>query len=372
MKKSINLNDIIVLFVVSVYFLSFSFSSFFLKFSPVASIFSTSLCLILFLLNFKRIINSRKKFLFVVLFNIIFLLFGLTYNNTGMGSLLQMFTSIIILLIITEITISDKLMKIIKFLIPIFFVLFLISDKNYLNPNFVGYLYLLFYLYFLNIFDVNFKDHFLIWLTITIFTVYLLFATECRTSLLGILVYNIFTIIPIKKIDNKIIKRTIPIVLIFGNLLFSYVYIQLWKNHFYIDLSFFTKKRLFSGRNYIWYESFELIKNYPWFGIGSKYRLRSIPAYALHNSMHMIMTTFGIPNIVFYYLLFNDFISSIYLKKNYKKNFIHSLAVIVALYVIDFFEGYLFWTEYNMLFLCLIIMILNKKDWRVKNESLSS
>lgn len=367
-KKSIN--SILVIIMTTFFLISYSFKEiYYIVFNY--SIYITSALIIIFLLvNNKEIFAKNKKMFYLLIAEVILLFICKIFTNTGLGSIMQMIGFVLVLLELPDININKKALDILPIIIGICFIFYIFADKSYLNTNYAGYLYFCYYLFFVLI--VEFKKSKLInviYVIFTIFIAYCIMKTKCRTALITLIIANILLILPNQLYKKKWLQNLIAPIVTFGNLAVAYTYVWLWKNNFKINIFSFAQKSLYSGRNRIWNEIFDLILKNPLLGIGSHYNLESFPTYALHNSMLMIIATFGIPNFLIFFIFLINFIKKIITESMQAINRKKIYIVIISLFFIDFFESYLYWSRFNILFFIMIIYIINKNRYS-KNESI--
>lgn len=77
----------------------------------------------------------------------------------------------------------------------------------------------------------------------------------------------------------------------------------------------------------------------------------------------MILALFGIPFFIAYFVcvknVYNEISNSI--KLNYSYNII--FVIFIILFIYDFFESYLFWSNYNMIFFIIMIYAINRNKY---------
>lgn len=359
-EKKYEINDIILMIMLFINFCSYLFSEIYSIFSKISIIINIIFVISIIILNKDKLKNDKRKIIIIYLIQIIILLLTYIIKGTGVGSILHMLVVTSILLISTKIEISNKIEKVLRYLIPIYYLLFILTPKNHLNTNYVGYIFLCLFIISISVYNLYNKGNFSKLILFTILTLLLTYSYRCRTAMLACLILFIVLLVPNKIYKKDSLKTIIPFSLIFGSLFFAFLYVSLWKSGFYINITFFAGKSLYSGRNSLWYEAFNLIIRNPLFGVGSKYVLNSFPTYAFHNTILMITVTFGIPNLILYFYNFYSFIEEIYKKiifNNYSKVVIASIFI---LFFVDFFESYTYWSNYNYLLFFIIIFILNK------------
>lgn len=363
MKKSkLKINDIILMIMLFISLISYLFSGLYNLFTKASIIINVMFIFIVFLLNIDKFKKCKKQIVLVYLFQIIILLFTYFVKGTGVGSILHMFVITSILIIAPRIEMSNKIEKILRYFIPIYYILFILTSKEHLNTNYVGYIFLCLFIISISVYNLHNKGNFSKLILFLLLTLVLTYSYRCRTAMLACIILFIMLMIPNKIYTKNYLKIGIPIALIFGSLIFAFLYVSLWKSGFYINITFFAGKSLYSGRNSLWDEGFQLIVNNPLFGVGSKYVLKSLPAYALHNTVLMITVTFGIPNLILYFYNFTNFIKEIYRRAVLNNYFRVVVSSIFILFFVDFFESYTYWSNYNYLLFFVIVLILNKNN----------
>ena len=361
-KSKLKINDIILMIMLFISLISYLFSGLYNLFTKASIIINVMFIFIVFLLNIDKFKKCKKQIVLVYLFQIIILLFTYFVKGTGVGSILHMFVITSILIIAPRIEMSNKIEKILRYFIPIYYILFILTSKEHLNTNYVGYIFLCLFIISISVYNLHNKGNFSKLILFLLLTLVLTYSYRCRTAMLACIILFIMLMIPNKIYTKNYLKIGIPIALIFGSLIFAFLYVSLWKSGFYINITFFAGKSLYSGRNSLWDEGFQLIVNNPLFGVGSKYVLKSLPAYALHNTVLMITVTFGIPNLILYFYNFTNFIKEIYRRAVLNNYFRVVVSSIFILFFVDFFESYTYWSNYNYLLFFVIVLILNKNN----------
>lgn len=354
-KLSIKINDVIVIISTLLTFLMFCNANIYKMLSEVHCVVLFLIYLVLTILNVKQL-EKREIFMVAVIVTILFV--GLFFNSTGLGTILEMIGLVLSFVLIPKIEITHFGRKILKIVICVSYVYFFIADKSHLNTNFVGYIFLCFFMLLDNIFDFG-KNLFskIIYIFLLCVTVYEAHLFDCRTAQIMTVFYGIAWIIPMRFWNAKIVKKSIPYIITIGSIVIAYIYVFIFQNNITVDLSSISNKKFFSGRNFIWQEAFELIKMHPIFGVGSNYVLTSHFAYALHNTSMTIVTTFGVPVFIFYVIIYKNYMAELYKKIN--KNNKRVLIGIITLGLLDFFEAYLFWSVFGIVCFMIVVMGLN-------------
>lgn len=315
--------------------------------------------------------NNNKKYksnIMIIAILIIHIALGAGFTSFGLGASLNVINMFLFVFTVDKILISKKVVKLMKIITPPLYILFIFSNHNFLNPNYVGFIYLLYFMLFNNLYNLSQKKilPFIISTILALVTIHYGNVYQCRTSqIITIFIYIIEHLSLSKSmLESGILKKTLPYVFTIGSLLCTYIYVYMWKNNISVDLTSFATKKLYSGRNAIWYECYNLIKENPIFGVGSNYRISSHLTYALHNSMMMIVTTFGVPCMILFIYSLRKLIQEIYAKFSKNKNFYLINVGLCCIFFVDYFESYFYWSMYNFIEFVIIILAIN----RVKGE----
>lgn len=363
-------SDVIIIVTILFYLLSYSIQSFYYLLSMFSGYILFAEYIFFFIFINKKDNYSKKTYLLYVLL-ILFISVGCLFNNSGLGSIFNILNMFLLFLISDNIEISKVCINILKVIVLMCYLLFIISNHTFLNPNFVGYIFLLYFIVITNLFETKQNKYLNLLISVPILLITLYFGNkyQCRTAQIISIVYFILkNFISEKLFKLKIVKIILPISFTFGSIISAYFYVSSWKKNLTLDLSMFAEKRLFSGRNLIWNECFELIKKKPFFGVGSHQQLHSHFTYALHNSMMMIITTYGIPIFLTFYYILKKFIDRIY-KEKIKEIYFKDLVVSVScLFFVDYFESYIYWSVFNFIIFFIIVIIINKERKRKSHE----
>lgn len=122
--------------------------------------------------------------------------------------------------------------------------------------------------------------------------------SESRMALAAYSFYIILRITPIKILERKSVLLLLILMLTIGSLVYVFVYTYVWWND--VDISLFedisaekTNKHVYSGRQLIWLEVYNLILEYPLLGFGSKFQLQSFSSMNIHNSILAMIGIYG-------------------------------------------------------------------------------
>ena len=356
----------ITTFLFYIYFILFLVTLFDNPFGRIYSNYSILINLgilfILFLNEKNKIINNSKNILIFI--GIMFIsLISVAFNSGGMGSLLNILSFMLGVLVFNNIIIDKKKYK---FLIGISWALFLymfylsfsvwnayLSGISFLNPNSVA-LYLLFSTLIL---DSNIKNG---RISILLFPlcVYAIYLTECRSAIFACIIYLLITRFSI--IRNFVIKhrKVILYSLVFLGTIFPLIYTYLYENGITVNLSFSTKS-LYTGREVLWMNMLTSLKREPYsllFGLGTNYVTEIGVIANFHNWYFGVLFTFGILN---YFLYFIFLIYNISSKINIK-----IFASFIAIFIMGFFESMALSSMIQVVFY-ILFLVSNYHDNRV-------
>lgn len=176
-----------------------------------------------------------------------------------------------------------------------------------------------------------------------------------RGSFIMLALFLLFRyVIPKKWWKNKKFFWGVAIFSTFGSLLFVAFYVFLGTTGVNFRLPFFYKD-LFSGREAIWLEFWNLFKAKPLTGIGTNVTIESFFEFNVHNAMYNILVIHGL-------VVFLLTIALIFRRlQKYRESFMNSYACMSALFAVfavfieSFFDVDLIWANYslNLLFLLL-------------------
>ena len=148
---------------------------------------------------------------------------------------------------------------------------------------------------------------------------------------------------------------------VFGSLLFVWAYVSLSRTGFNAQMPFFYKN-IFSGREDIWAEIWEMLKNHILTGIGSGYELKSFFEYNIHNAMYDILAVHGI--IVFAiaaFLIIKTLVNAGRHVTSDRSTHIASAAVF-AIFFESFIDMDLMWADYSPVLFLLLLEVFREKD----------
>ncbi len=327
-----------------------------------------SLYLVLFMnvlitiLEFKNILQYKKKQLIIVLIIIANVFFTSIINNNGFGAIGVIINLLCLILLFDVFRIEKKHLRLICLIIAVGDILFLMSNKINYNTNTCGYLAFAMLPFSLVYFLSNSMDKVIRRMigiigavTVIVFTFFTIQGSDSRGALLGFLLFILVVCTSNKILKNKRIYNTLIFILMLSILCFVFLYVNLWNNGVEFAIPF-TDKSLYSGREAIWTELLKVFNsgdNYL-YGLGSKYNIQSFEVMNVHNSALYILIMYGGINFILFYALFYTTLNKTnkYIDNNINKIF---MATIIGMLIVSFFETNLEWTDVNIYFILAVL-----------------
>lgn len=286
--------------------------------------------LIIFVLLFlrSRFPKESHSVILLAILGFVFSILCLPFNQTfGLGSYFILYFYFVQLIYLYIIELSPQaLAKVSKFTF-ILLLIYIVLPNPDVNSNSISQSFFAFGISTSILINPrNFKQ--MIKYTIVLIIVILgILSGESRMSLGAFLFYVILRTIPTIWIKNKSVVLTMLVLLTVGSLLYAFVYTYMWWAD--IDLSVFeelsaehSNKHIYSGRQLIWLEAYELFMEHPITGFGSKSELSSFASMNLHNSLIAFYGIYGciIGTISLYLMIKPAYNLSSYLNNPYIKN----------------------------------------------------
>lgn len=163
-------------------------------------------------------------------------------------------------------------------------------------------------------------------------------------------------IVPKRFWEKKGFYYAVCVFATFGSLLFVAFYIWLGTKGVNFRMPFFYKN-IFSGREAIWLEFWELFRHKPLTGIGTGVTITSFFEFNVHNAMYNILVIHGIPVFaLMLYLMFGTW-GRIHDRIESSKVVRCSVIALFAVCIESFFDVDLIWANYsvNVLFMLLAV-----------------
>jgi hypothetical protein len=164
-----------------------------------------------------------------------------------------------------------------------------------------------------------------------------------------------YYIVPKSWWKNKVFYRFLVVFSTLGSLCFVGFYVFLGSTGFNVKLPFFYKN-VFSGREQIWYEVWEILRGQLLTGIGSGRELRSFFEYNIHNCMYDILAVHGIIVFILYLvIIWNRLFSMGQIKDINTGKKAVAVSAIFAIFIESFIDMDLMWADYSPLLLFLFV-----------------
>ncbi len=181
-----------------------------------------------------------------------------------------------------------------------------------------------------------------------------------RGAFLALALFLVFYgLVPKKVWQNRKFFRALSVFAVFGSLVFVAAYIAFSRTGINPKLPFFYKT-VFSGREQIWQEIWELFRTMPLTGIGSGRALKSFFEYNIHNAMYDILAVHGIPVFILSVtvILIRLFGAGEEIAAHPEKRW--AAAALFALFMESFIDMDLMWADYSPLLLLLLLEIFRR------------
>lgn len=366
----------VILYIITFYWIAIQFNiNIYNLLTPKSPIFLLVMMALLTLLVIKNNKNNIKKtdMGIIIILGIIILL-NVLFNNSNIGSIINIFVFVIMLVITEYIKISDKTIRTLALIILLFNLIWIHIGKAGYNLNTVASSSVIMLAISCILLYKGRKVHHTIF--ICIITIYILYkntiiiiSSNSRGALLALIGFLVIRYcISSKILTNRWIYSILIYCLSFGSLVFVGVYTWLWKNN--INNMMIGGKSLFTGREMIWYEIFEKFKKLPFSGIGSNITLESYTSLNVHNAIYMLLVIYGIWvfSIVMYLLLRNIFKNRIIIRHD--KIAKGAFAAICAILINSFFETALINKEiYPSILMLFAILNSRRNIYSIKEKS---
>lgn len=175
-------------------------------------------------------------------------------------------------------------------------------------------------------------------------------------------------IVPEKWWENKGFFRFMCVVATLGSLAFVAFYIWLGTTGVNFRMPFFYKN-IFSGREAIWLEFWNLFKAKPLTGIGTNVTITSFFEFNVHNAMYNILVIHGVA--VFAGTLFLMYRNLSYNHSDISKRKVSrcALAAVFAVCIESFFDVDMIWANYSLNLLFLLLVLNHRDDMIEENHN---
>lgn len=253
--------------------------------------------------------KMNRNFIFYILAFTCYMFISLYYNNGGIGSMLIFGSSILSLELLKNINFNLSIKKYFQTFTTAMVVLLFIASFQYngdkgfdyeglVNPNSIALLAN--YCFCIYTCLSNLRTNKIIVLALGIITLFTVINCEARGALLAFFSFILLINIPQKLLTPKLLIFASVVIVAIGTLT-PFIYLNLYEQN--QQLQFVLNKPLFTGRQRIWIEAFNLFGENGWnwiLGIGSKVKVWDFVTN-LHNLYATIIVDFGFIGYLFYF-----------------------------------------------------------------------
>lgn len=253
--------------------------------------------------------KMNRNFIFYIFLFTFYMFISLYYSGGGIGSILTLELSILSLELLKNINFDLLIKKYFRAFSAIMIVLLFIASFQYsgdkgfdyeglVNPNVLALL--ADFCCCIYVCLTNIRTNKITILISTAITLLTLFNCEARGALVAFISFFLMISIPKKFLKPKLLLIGLVCIVAIGTLI-PFIYVYLFEQN--LQFQFVMNKPLFTGRQGIWIEAFNLFdkERFSWIlGIGSKIKVWDY-ATNLHNLYLTIITDFGFLGYLFYF-----------------------------------------------------------------------
>ena len=342
-------------------------------FYHVTEIYNTLIifaCLtLLFLANIdiREKVRQRDVMLFILLITIITAVINLFIIGSNKGCILILADFLLILYLAPEIRIDSLQLKILEVFFLLMFISWFLYDRAFSYNSNTGATVTVFTFFgaLLLLNGIAGKKEIYGFIIVISFVrvITLVFWHLARGAFLALSLFILFFYILPKRIwKNKAFGIFMILFSTLGSLLFVGLYVFLGSTGFNIKLPLFYKN-VFSGREQIWYEVWEILRGQLLTGIGSGRELKSFFEYNIHNAMYDILAVHGLPVFILSLVLIWDRLSKALALPDIDSPKKHcAIAAVFAIFLESFIDMDLMWADYSPLLLLLFLELFHKKE----------
>ncbi len=328
------------------------------------------ICLgILFIANIdiRERIKEKDVMLFILFAAVFIALVNLFIIGSRKGCILIIADFLMILYLAPNIKLNDIQKKMLEWFFLIMFVSWFIYDRAFSYNSNTGATVTVFTFFgaMVMLTDIVKKKEiygfFLVLAFVRVIT--LVFWHLARGAFFALTLFIIFYyVVPSRWWKSPGKYRFLMLFSTLGSLAFVGIYVLLGSTGYNMELPFFYKN-VFSGREKIWLEVWEILKEQLLTGIGSGRELKSFFEYNIHNAMYDIMAVHGI--IVFilsFILIINRLKKAGDAVDIENKRKMAAIAAVFAIFIESFIDMDLMWADYSPLLLFLFLTIFDEKE----------
>ena len=342
--------------------------------SVLCTVFTTGVLMICYLAYWKRLVSSKFGWLFII--NVGSLLISVLLNGS-LGVIAIHINMLLLINLFNNITFSSKQVCFTHILVGAYLLSWILTlnyklawravffdpSGKYINPCTVAIITLACYYSLFVVIDVTVKKFWVktpIIIVMSILTLYNIYLSVCRSSLLALLAFWVFCILE-KFVIRK--YRKITIFLIFATILIPVIYIVLYN---VVDDWEFFGESFFTGREVVWVSTFENISEGVFFGAGSEnsIKLGHTLMDDAHNLVLGVWKNLGLIPVISLFVLFTQGKNLKWISTNNKKSKLMFLSCFIA----SMSETLLNSSEFYMFFIPLLMTIRSDNHEKRKNR----
>ncbi len=317
-------------------------------------------------IDWKKRLLQRDKMLYVLIAALLIAAFNLFWIGSNKGCILILADFLLILYMSSEIRISDLQRKVLTGFFLLMYFSWFVYDRAYSYNANTGATYTVFTL-FAALFALKSltdrKEIYGYFIVIAFLRTGTLVLWHLARGAFFALVFFVFFYALFYLMRPDRFKKAYIFLCcfaVFGSLLFVWCYVQLSATGFNARMPFFYKN-IFSGREQIWKEIWDMLKQHLLTGIGSGYELKSFFEYNIHNAMYDILAVHG---LIVFALSAVLIIRRLTEAGKYACTDTHSRIAEAAVFAI-FFESFidmdLMWADYSPVLLFLFLEVFRGK-----------
>lgn len=294
--------------------------------------------------------------------------------HSGLGSALMAFNLLIFAVVFNNISISQTLYRVIHILCAVLLTYYLLTidmttaysttvmDRfgNRLNANVVALWALAALLHWVSFLYTQETKRWLkglLFVVLSVFAGYYIITCNSRTALVAVIFFWILCIFVRKPIKNNAYRK-ISVILLLLSLLFPLIYIGL-SGH--VTNFQFLGKSFFSGRQNVWGDALEAIKEYPIFGSGNDIMMTNVAGTYTSSSHNMLLgmwKMFGIiPTFTTAFFLVNNNNNASFGERNRIAQFAFLSSLICC-----FFESFYTYSHLYLFFALFLIAFVKPNE----------
>ncbi len=341
-------------------------------FDHISEIYNTLIifgCLcILFIANvdIREKIRERDKMFFLLFITLLIATINLILIGSNKGCILILADFLLILYLACEIRLNGRQLRMLEIFFLIMFISWFVYDRAYSYNANTGATVTVFTFFgaMLLLYGIGKKKEIYGFFIVISFVrvITLVFWHLARGAFIALSLFILFLyVLPRKLWKSRRFGICLILFSTLGSLLFVGMYVFLGSTGFNIRLPLFYKN-VFSGREQIWYEVWEILREQLLTGIGSGRELKSFFEYNIHNAMYDILAVHGLPVFICSLILIWDrLFAALKIPDIDSGKKLCAVSALFAIFIESFIDMDLMWADYSPLLLLLFLEIFHKE-----------